>query len=71
MWVGVKRHLVQRGQNAVERLAFAHRRAFAWPRPVGPTPIGSGGKSPPTIRICSAASLHTDVVGAPLPAALT
>ena len=26
----VERHLVQRGQNALERLPFTHRRAFAW-----------------------------------------
>ena len=39
----VERHLVQRGQNALERLPFTHRRAFACPR--------SGGKSPPTVRI--------------------
>ena len=67
----VERRLVQRSQNAVERLPFTHRRAFARPRSVGPFPIGLGGKSPPTIRICSAASLHADVVGAPLPVALT
>ena len=67
----VERHLVQRGQNAVERLPFAHRRAFAWPRLVGPNPIGSGGKNPPLFRMGSSATLHTDVAGAPLPASLT
>ena len=28
----IERRLVQRGQDALERLPFAHHRAFAWPR---------------------------------------
>ena len=43
-WSSIERRLVQRSQNAVERLPFTHRRAFARPRSIGPNPIGSGGK---------------------------
>ena len=59
----VEHHLVQRGQNALEGLAFTHRHAFARPRSVGPIPIGSGRRSPPAITMCFAASPHADVAG--------
>ena len=67
----VERRLVQRRQNAVKRLPFAHRRAFACGRSVGSNTIGSASKNPPLFRIGSVATLDTAVAGAPLPAALT
>ena len=43
----VERRLVQQGQDAFERVPFAHERAFARGRPMGPIPIVSGGKRSP------------------------
>ena len=46
----VERRFVQRGQDGVERLPFAHRRAVACDPTATPIPIGSCAKNPPSFR---------------------
>ena len=41
---------VQRGQDGVERLPFAHRRAIACHPPAAPISLGSCAKNPPSFR---------------------
>ena len=65
--VMVERHLVQRSQNAVERLPFAHDCAFACGRSAGLILIRLGGKYSPFFRIISATTSRTIVVGAHSP----
>ena len=46
----VERRLVQRGQDGVKRLPFAHRRAGACEPSATPIPIGSRARNPPSFR---------------------